>query len=433
MSLNNPAGLALTGATARSIELLEQAEHELRCFIGDPVATIDRALTEAPDMVMGHVLRAYLHLLGTEPAGIPVAAAAHATAAKLPANERESRHLRAVALMTAGRWRAAARVLEDIAIDHPLDVLALQAGQQCDFLLGDSRMLRDRIARALPAWSMDMPAWHAVAGMLAFGLEETGDYLRAERYGRQAVEIEPRDGWAQHAVAHVMEMQGRRRDGIAWMRATPQAWAQDSFLAVHNHWHLALFHLGVDEIDEVLALFDDAVFGRAPGLVFDFIDMSALLWRLHLRGIDVGERWQAVADRWAPMAARSLYAFSDMHAMMAFAATGRTAQMRSLIDAQEMALAGEGDNAGFIAEVGRAATRAIAAFGEGDYASTVRLLRPIRHVSHRFGGSHAQRDIIDLTLIEAAQRDGQRALAEALRAERAFAKPEPDAPRGRSA
>lgn len=429
MSLNNPAGLAITGATPRSIELLEQAEHELRCFIGNPVATVDAALNETPDMVMGYVLRAYLHLLGTEPAGIPVAVAAHAAAATLPANERESRHLRAVALMTEGRWRAAARVLEDIAIDHPLDVLALQVGQQVDYLTGDSRMLRDRIARALPAWTMDMPAWHAVAGMLAFGLEETGDYVRAERYGRQAVEIEPRDGWAQHAVAHVMEMQGRRRDGIAWMRAAPQAWAQDSFLAMHNHWHLALFHLGLDEIDEVLALFDGAMTDRAQGLVFDFVDMSALLWRLHLRGIDTGDRWRIVADGWTSLAARSLYAFSDMHAMMAFAATGRTAQMRSLIDAQETALAGEGDNAGFIAEVGRSATRAIAAFGEGDYASTVRLLRPIRHVSHRFGGSHAQRDIIDLTLIEAAQRDGQRTLAEALRAERAFARPEPDTPR----
>lgn len=431
MSLNNLAGLAVTGATARSIELLEQAEHELRCFINNPVATVDHALNEAPDMVMGYVLRAYLHLLGTEPAGIPVAAAAHAAAAKLPANERESRHLRAVALMTEGRWRAAARVLEDIAIDHPLDVLALQVGQQADYLTGDSRMLRDRIARALPAWSMDMPAWPAMAGMLAFGLEETGDYLRAERYGRQAVEIEPRDGWAQHAVAHVMEMQGRRRDGIAWMRTTPQAWAQDSFLAVHNHWHLALFHLGLDEIDDVLALFDSALVSQAQGLVFDFIDMSALLWRLHLRGIDVGERWQAVAERWAPMAGRSLYAFSDMHAMMAFAATGRTAQMRSLIEAQDEALAGDGDNSAFIVEVGRAATRAIAAFGEGDYASAVRLLRPIRHAAHRFGGSHAQRDIIDLTLIEAAQRDGQRALVEALRAERAFARPEPDALRVR--
>jgi len=373
---------------------------------------------------MGHVLLAYLMLLGTEPAGLRVAAAAWRSAEALPADEREARHVRAVGLLVGGRLRAAARVLEDLAIDHPLDTLALQAGHQTDFLLGDSRMLRDRIARALPAWHTDMPAWHAVAGMLAFGLEETGDYARAERYGRQAVERQPRDGWAQHAVAHVMEMQNRRRDGIAWMRAVPQAWAQDSFLSVHNHWHLALFHLGLDDIDAVLALYDGPVCADAPGLVFDLVDQSALLWRLHLRGVDVGSRWQALADRWAPIATTGRYAFNDMHATMAFAAAGRTDLIRAVADAQQAVIAGEGesgaDNAGFTAEVGRAATAAMAAFGDGDYAQTVELLRPIRHITHRFGGSHAQRDVIDLTLIEAAARDGQQSLADALRAERAL-------------
>ncbi|MDP3290121.1 MAG: tetratricopeptide repeat protein [Methyloversatilis sp.] len=424
MPLRTITDLTVSGASPRSLELLELAEHQFRCFIGDPVATVSAALEDSPDMVMGHVLLAYLMLLGTEPAGLPVAAAACRRAEGLPANEREARHVRAVGLLVGGRWRAAARVLEDLAIDHPLDALALQAGHQTDFLLGDSRMLRDRIARALPAWHPDMPAWHAVAGMLAFGLEETGDYARAEQYGRQAVERQPRDGWAQHAVAHVMEMQNRGRDGIAWMRAAPQAWAQDSFLSVHNHWHLALFHLGLDDIDAVLALYDGPVCADAPGLVFDLVDQSALLWRLHLRGIDVGSRWQALADRWAPIATTGRYAFNDMHATMVFAAAGRTGLIRAIADAQQAIIAGNGesvaDNARFTAEVGRAATAAMAAFANGDYAQTVELLRPIRHISHRFGGSHAQRDVIDLTLIEAAARSGQQSLADALRAERAL-------------
>jgi hypothetical protein len=63
-------------------------------------------------------------------------------------------------------------------------------------------------------------------------------------------------------------------------------------------------------------------------------------------------------------------------------------------------------------------TRAILAFGDGDYARTVALIRPVRSIAHRFGGSHAQRDVIDLTLIEAAIRSGDSALAAALAAER---------------
>ena len=139
---------------------------------------------------------------------------------------------------------------------EPRDALALLAGHQIDFFTGNSRMLRDRIARAMPAWSPGMAGYHATLAMHAFGLEEMGDYARAERLGREAIGIEPRDGWAQHAVAHVMEMQSRQRDGIAWMRDNAEAWTGDSFFQVHNWWHLALFHYELGEIDEALALFD---------------------------------------------------------------------------------------------------------------------------------------------------------------------------------
>ena len=282
------AGYEITGANAASLGLLEQAFHELRCYIGDPVATVDRTLEAAPELVMGHVLRAYLHLLGTEPAAIAVAREAHRKGAALPATDREKRHLQAINAVIEGRWRSAARVLEDLSIDYPLDALALQAGQLFDFFTGDSRMLRDRIARALPAWNRSIPGYHAVLGMYAFGLEEMGDYRNAERQGRASVELEPRDGWGHHAVAHVMEMQGRRRDGIAWLRGNAGQWSPESFFAVHNWWHLALFHLGVDEIDEVLALFDGPIFGERPNIVLEMIDASAMLWRLQLRGVDVG-------------------------------------------------------------------------------------------------------------------------------------------------
>ena len=143
----------------------------------------------------------------------------------------------------------------------------------------------------------DVPGYHAVLGMHAFGLEETGDYAAAEKSGRDAVELEPRDGWAQHAVAHVMEMQGRQRDGIAWMPDNADGWSRDSFFAVHNWWHVALYHLDLGEIDEVLALFDGPIYGARSRVILDMIDASAMLWRLHLRGIDVGDRWQTGGRR----------------------------------------------------------------------------------------------------------------------------------------
>lgn len=423
MAITDSAGYAVSGASAQSLAALETALHELRCFIRDPVATVSGALDASPQLVMGHVLKGYLHLLGTEPAGIPVAHRACQDAAALPASDRERRHVEAVRQLAAGRWHDAGRTLEDLSVEYPRDALALQAGHQIDFFTGDARMLRDRIARALPAWSGTIPGYHAVLGMHAFGLEEMGDYAGAEAQGRRGVGLEPRDGWAQHAVAHVMEMQGRQRDGIAWMRASPDAWAHESFFAVHNWWHVALYHLDLGEVDEVLALYDGPIYGKRSGLVVELIDASALLWRLALRGIDVGERWDALADDWAPFASAGNYAFNDLHAMMAFVGAGRTQAAEAVLEAQIAAMTSAGDNATFTREVGHPATRAIRAFGDGNYGEAVRLLRPIRGIAHRFGGSHAQRDLLDLTLTEAAFRAGEAALAAALAAERAAIKP----------
>ena len=83
--------------------------------------------------------------------------------------------------------------------------------------------------------------------MYAFGLEETGDYARAEEVGRRAVELNARDAWASHAVAHVMEMQARLDEGISWLETTSRSWARDNGFAYHNHWHLALYHLDLGD------------------------------------------------------------------------------------------------------------------------------------------------------------------------------------------
>jgi len=416
-------GLALSGATAASLPRFEAAVRQLNLYIDDPVATVDQALAESPDFVMAHALRAWLHLIGTEPAGVQIARGALAAAQRLPANVREQGHLTAIGHLVEGRWSAASQVLEDITIEYPRDLLALQVGHLTDFFRGDARMLRDRIARALPAWTPDLPGYHAVLGMQAFGLEETGQYAAAEKAGRRTIELEPRDGWAQHAVAHVMEMQGRPREGIAWMQKNMAGLSKNSFLAVHNWWHLALYHLDLGEIEEALALFDGPIYGTRSRIVLELVDASALLWRLHLRGIDVGDRWQPLIEAWEPLTDASNYAFNDVHAMMAFVGGQRPDLVRRLLQAQDAAMAAAGDNATFTREVGRPVVFALKAFGNACYAECVQRLRSVRNMAQRFGGSHAQRDLIDLTLIEAALRDGQPALASALAAERQAVRP----------
>ncbi len=176
-------------------------------------------------------------------------------------------------------------------------------------------------------------------------------------------------------------------------------------------------------IDEVLSLYDGPIYGARSALSLNMVDASAILWRLHLGGIDVGDRWQALAANWTPKAGAGNYAFNDVHAMMAFVGAGLDRPARTLLETQNETMRGDDDNAAFTRDVGHPLTLAIKAFGEGDYSDVVRRIRPILAIAHRFGGSHAQRDVIDLTLIEAALRAGDAALAAALTAERALARP----------
>lgn len=78
--MRDPYGLALTGADPVGSAHYHRALRQSQCYIEDPLASVDAALAACPDFVMAHLLKAYLHLLGTEPEGLAVACACHAAA-----------------------------------------------------------------------------------------------------------------------------------------------------------------------------------------------------------------------------------------------------------------------------------------------------------------------------------------------------------------
>jgi tetratricopeptide (TPR) repeat protein len=416
-------GNSVTGANEASLEHYERGLRQLQVFAGDPVASVNAAIDEAPGFVMAQMLKGWLYGLSTDKAAMAVAREAYDAVKDLPMTGRERGHVEALGRLIGGEWHGAGETLGAVARDHPRDALALQAGHQIDFFTGNAAMLRDRIGAALPSWDAAMPGYHALLSAHAFGLEETGDYATAEASGRRAVELEPHDGWGQHAVAHVMEMQCRQADGIGWMKTAFANGAEDSFMKVHNWWHLSLYHYDLGQHDEVFSLYDGPIYGDRSPLAMNMVDASAILWRLHLGGVDAGARWQDLADVWTPFAGDGNYAFNDMHAMMAFAAAGRTEAAKTLLEAQQAAVEAGGDNAGFTRDVGLPATRGILAFADGDYRKAADLLGPLRPIAHRFGGSHAQRDVIDLTLIEAAIRSGDRERAAKLTEQRMESRP----------
>jgi tetratricopeptide (TPR) repeat protein len=422
--ISDRQGNPVSGATAEAVALFDQALGEFNLYRGDPVATADRALAAAPGFVMAQLLKTYIFALATEPEATAQAQALLASARTLAATAREQSHLGILEALVRGNWTAAAMATHMHNVQYPLDLLGLTAGHLMDFFRASARDLRDRVARALPRWSAATPGRSIVLGMYAFGLEETGDYARAEAVGREALDIEPYDCWAHHAVAHVMEMQGRAQDGIGWMTAREPYWAgDDNLFKVHNWWHRALCHLDLGQTEEVLRLYDGPIRGSRSVIALDLVDASALLWRLSLTGHNVGDRWTELAHCWDRHADGRLYPFNDWHAVMANLGAGRDAEVDRLIAALERSATGDADTAVWARAIGLPLIRGFRAFWRGDYRACAEGLHAARAIVNQFGGSHAQRDVIDWTLTEAAIRGRLTGLAEALAHERLALKP----------
>ena len=434
MALSDARSVPTSATNPKSLEILETAIRQFQSYRGDAVATIDGALAGDPDFVAGHIFRTEMNMMLWEKSVMPEVEAGLGRLEALAggATERERAHIAAIADWAAGDWQGMSARLDRIVADEPRDVVALQVGHLSDFFQGDRDNLRGRVARALPAYSRDDPGYGFLLGMAAFGLEECGDYGAAEDAGRQAISLEPDDCWAQHAVCHVMEMQARQDEGIAFMEGRQAHWAQDdNGFAFHNWWHVALFNLDNDRFDRVLEIYDTALRPEPSEVQLEMLDAAALLWRLHLRGVDTGDRFEALAATYETHAAEhAFYAFNDMHAAIAYVAAGRDKAADALEKAAASEAEGTGTNARMTREVGLPIVRAIRAFGAGRYGETVDLLMPVRYRAWIFGGSHAQRDILHRTLVEAAIRDGQHGLAQALTNERVALKP--DCPFSRS-
>lgn len=412
-----------------ALALYQRALSQYQSYVGDPIATLDEALRLAPDFLLGHTFRALLLMtLGEQRFAEEARRSVSEATARLTGASRRERGLCAAArALTDGEWDRACTILDQVIVDHPHDMLAIQTAHLMDFYRGDSLNLRNRIARVLPEWSESVPGYSYVLGMYAFGLEECHQYDEAEDAARRALAIEPKDGWAVHAAAHVMEMQGRIDEGIAWLTSREADWAPDNAFASHNYWHLALFQLDTARWDDALALYDRRIHGDAePDLALQLVDATSLLWRFYLEGVDVGDRAMRLADNWATRLERErgFYVFNDAHATMAFAMAGRDDAAAQLAADVDWTIVNGGDtNRGMARDVGRPICRAIRAFGDERYEDALAELEPVRDISHRFGGSHAQRDVLSLTLIEAAIRSGRAALARHYINERLASKP----------
>ena len=424
--LSDDRGLTLTTDSAAAMAGLSETMSQYldyRAGVGD---AIKQMLAADPDFVMGHCFKGYLfNLFGTsavQPKIDESLAAAEAGGGGV--TSREAAHVAALKAWSRGDLGSACAIWNGILLDHPHDLLALRLQHYNSFWMGRTQDLRDGVARVIDEWDESVPGYSSVQGMYAFGLEECGDYARAEEFGRQAVETNPDDLWAIHAVAHILEMQGRLREGVAWLSYPADVWEDRNPFKGHLWWHAAMFSVELGDYDTVFALFDRSIQPEAWDFYLDVQNGASMLLRLDLLGIDVGDRWKAMADSMEAHVDDHVLAFTDTHTMMALAADKRFDAAEKLL-ASLRAFAKTPDN--FAAATMESATipvcQALLDFAQDRHDAVVDGLLPLRYDLACIGGSHAQRDVFAQVLIESAIKSKRLNLARSLLAERLAEKP----------
>ncbi|WP_431304430.1 tetratricopeptide repeat protein [Sediminicoccus sp. BL-A-41-H5] len=369
---------------------------------------------EAPLPVM---MKAGFAMLAYKAAHVPAAKVALDQARKLGGNAREQMHLAALDAWAEGGQDRAIAIWERIIAEHPRDILAFRFHHFAAFWMGKAPAMWNAVEGILPHWEGDVPGYGSVLACRAFANEEAGNLLIAEHAGREAIRRDPADLWAAHAVAHVLEMQGRRAEGIAWITGLSPHFEGGNNLMHHIFWHQAMFHLERGEHAEVLRLYDTGfrnlespVTQMQPDLYIDCQNAASMLFRLERQGVDVGNRWEELAEKAEARIGDCLSAFTLPHWMMALCATGRfEAADRMLAAMRDYAMSNTGENPRVVREAAIPCCEALLLRARGMHAAAVAVMRPALGGMHELGGSHAQQDVLEQLFLDCAVAAGLQA------------------------
>jgi tetratricopeptide (TPR) repeat protein len=405
-------GLPLSTSVPAAEEGFNRALRSLLGQRADLTQHVKAMLEADPEFALGHGLMGALMMMTFNRGHAALARNAHREAAALAprATPREQAHVRALGRWVDGDLDGALGEWEGILATWPTDVLAMRVAHFNYFWLGRAKEMRASTERVAARWSDALPAYPSLLACLAFGLEECGEYAAAERAGRRSVELDPAEVWGTHAVAHVMEMQGRRDEGIAWLAGLERHWEGKSNFVHHLWWHRAMFHLERRELVEVLELYDRRFRNLAsplvqaqPDLYIDMQNAASMLFRLERQGVDVGGRWEELADKAEKRIGDCLSLFTLPHWMMALAATGRDQAAASMKEAMKEAVNP------VAREVALPVCEAVLAHRRGDFERAVSLMTPVLGRLKELGGSHAQRDVLEQLYFDACTRAGRSA------------------------
>lgn len=364
-----------------------------------------------PDSVLANVYSGFIWMF-LEANGAEARAQVYldrANRAAAGANEREALMLSQLERWIAGDIPAVQALGEAIADRFPRDLASVKLHQYFSFNRGDAAAMLG-IAKKVEAANAENPHIH---GMLAFGYEQMHQLEQAERSARRALEIKQKEPWAQHALAHVMLSTGRVREGVAFLGEAQKTWVDlNSFMYTHNWWHKALFHISMGDAAAVFDAYDNHVWGIEPGYSQDQVGAVSLLARMEIAGLDVGDRWQRLAEYLRPRATDTVQPFLTLQYLYGLARA-------DFAEADTLMAAVEDKSATSVAfdrlvwrDVALPAARGVLAHARRNWTDAARYLGIANPRLTEIGGSHAQRDLFGQILLDAHLKLGNWTIAE---------------------
>lgn len=416
MSHSDLHGLPISTGSATAADAFNATVLGYLRYRADVPARLQATLAADPGFGLAHVLKGYFMMLSFKQANLAAAHDALATAEGLMdgASGREKAHAAALRTWLDGDMDKSLAIWEQIMDEHPTDVLAFRVHHFNAFWLGRPDAMAREVEDAMPHWSPALPGWGSLLACRCFANEELGNYTLAEASGREAIAFDRGDLWAAHAVAHILEMQGRRGEGIDWLAGLEPHWEGANNLVHHLWWHRGLYHFERGEFDEVLGLYDrhfrdlaSPITKAQPDLYIDIQNASSMLFRIARQGVDVGDRWDEIADKAEARIGDCLSPFTLPHWMMALAATRRWDAAGRMIEAMRTYAAASGSTvAPLVRDYALPASEAVLLRAKGDPAAACRVMRPAIGGMYRLGGSHAQQDVLEQLFLDCAVAAG---------------------------
>ena len=395
-------GLPLTAPNSAAVQRFDDLMNDLyyyRLGVQDRLVAL---LEEFPEFPLAHVLLGFSLMTEGTLDAVPKARACLAKSEALPASRRERLHQEALRAWIAQDHSARAAAWEQVLMEWPHDLLAFRQYTGTLFWSGDKRHQAEVTMGQAPHWNGRIPGYGHFLSAHAFAMEEVGQYALAEQAARDAMAIEPQDLWALHALAHVLEMQGRDAEGAEVLGDAARYLNDYNLFRGHLWWHLSLFLMSQRRFDEMLELFDREIYPKASTFYLDIQNGASLLARLEFQGVDVGpDRWERLAQGSLQVATQCDLWFTAMHHVMALTRSGRISAAQSTLD-----YLGTAGKHSAQAALARDLSQAAMAFYEHRPGEALERMLALRERHGGLGASHAQQDLYDQIMVTAALQLG---------------------------